>query len=214
MAARIRPGILSATKIVDSPGTQQIDPQLGAMGIVTRGAAFNQVTLVQSALLALGVQTALTNISTAQNLLSFSLPGGSLNKLGRTFQVNIWGIYSFAGGSTPTISIALKIGSVTICTLTSTAINTAASTNLQFQASFQVTVSAIGATATVEAHGTLSINLSANTPGAAMSQFVDGNTAASSAIDLTTAQNLVATIASSGTLSGAQVRSATVELVA
>lgn len=207
-ADRIQSGAVSDP--FDSPGSLVADPQSGGLSVVTKT---NSLQLSQTALLALLSQTALTNISTAQNLFSQSIPGGQFNKVGRTFLVSIFGIYSFAGGSTPTITLALKLGSVTLFTITSSAINTAASTNLQFQLSVQCTVAAIGASATIESHGSLTINLSANTPGAALSAFADQNTAVSGAIDLTQAQNLVATIACSGTLSSAQLRSATVELV-
>jgi len=208
-ADRIEAGVLSKT-VIDSPGSILVDPVSGGLAVVTK--ALN-LALAQSTLLALGAQTALTTITTAQTLFTFPVPAGLFNKVGRTFRVTIVGIYSSAGGSTPTITIALKLGSVTLCTITTSAIDTAANTNLQWRADFLCTVVTIGATATIEAHGSISFNLSANTAGAALSTFGDQNVAPSSAVDLTIAENLVATIAASGAVSSAQVRSATVVLV-
>jgi hypothetical protein len=208
-ADRIESGVLSKTPI-DSPGAILVDPASGALGVVNNGRT---VTVSQASLLSLAAQTALTNITTAQNLFSQAIAAGLLNKVGRTFLVTLYGTYNFAGGSTPTITIALKLGSVTLATITTAAINTAASTNLQFQATFQCTVVSTGTGATLEVHGQLAINISANTPGAALAAYADQNTAVSSGVDLTISENLVATIASSGTLSGAQLRSATVELM-
>jgi len=208
-ADRIEAGVLSKT-VIDSPGSILVDPVSGGLAVVTK--ALN-LALAQSTLLALGAQTALTTITTAQTLFTFPVPAGLFNKVGRTFRVTIVGIYSSAGGSTPTITIALKLGSVTLCTITTSAIDTAANTNLQWRADFLCTVVTIGTTATIEAHGSISFNLSANTAGAALSTFGDQNVAPSSAVDLTIAENLVATIAASGAVSSAQVRSATVVLV-
>jgi hypothetical protein len=208
-ADRIEQGVLSKT-VIDSPGSILVDPISGGLAVVTKALT---LALAQSTLLALGAQTALTTITTAQTLFTFAVPAGLFNKVGRTFRVTIVGIYTSAGGSTPTITIALKLGSVTLCTITTSAIDTAANTNLQWRADFLCTVVTIGTGATIEAHGSISFNLSANTAGAALSTFGDQNVAPSSAVDLTIAENLVATIAASGAVSSAQVRSATVVLV-
>lgn len=208
-ADRIESGVLSKTPS-DSPGAILVDPVTGALGIVNNGRT---ITISQATLLSLAAQTALTNVSTAQNLFSLAIGAGLLNKVGRTFLVTLFGTYNFAGGSTPTITLALKLGSVTLATITTAAINTAASTALQFQATFQCTVVSTGTGATLEVHGSVSINISANTPGAALTTYGDQNTAVSSGVDLTISENLVATIASSGTLSSVTLRGATVELM-
>lgn len=195
----------------DSPGSLLVDPVAGSLAVVNN----NRVAQLQQAtVLALSAQAALTNITAAQNLFTKIFGAGALNVVGRTFMVSGWGVYSSAGGSTPTISIALTLGGVTLCTITSSAINTAANTNLPFQFSFQVTVVSTGAAATLETHGLLTINLSANTPAAAVTAFADTNTAVSAAVNLTTAATLAATIAASGNISSATLRLASIEVLA
>jgi hypothetical protein len=207
-ADRIQAGI--TTDPYDSPGALAVDPVSGALGVAIPG----KLQIAQTALAALVAQTPLTNITTAQNLFTKIFGAGLLNLVGRTLLVTGFGVYSSAGGSTPTITIALTLGGVTLCTITSTPINTAANTNLQFQFQFQATVVSVGASATLECHGDVAINLSANTPGSALSEFADQNTAVSSAVNLTAAATLAATIAASGTVSSATLRLASVELVA
>jgi hypothetical protein len=207
-ADRIQAGITSDP--YDSPGAIAVDPLSGTLSVATAAG----LQLAQSALAKFVAQTTLTNITTAQTLFSKAIAAGLLNLVGRTLLVTGFGVYSSAGGSTPTITIALTLGGVTLCTITSTAINTAANTNLQFQFQFQATVVSVGASATLECHGDVAINLSANTPGSALSEFADQNTAVSSAVNLTAAATLAATIAASGTVSSATLRLASVELVA
>jgi hypothetical protein len=169
----------------------------------------------QTSMAVLNAQTALTAITTAQNLLSVTLNKGFLNRLARTLLVSGSIIYTSPGTTTPTISIAVKLGSVTLCTITTAAISSTASTNMPIQFAFQLDVAAIGASGTIEAHGQVSANLSANTAAAAITTFLDTNTAPSSAVDLTTSLALAVTIASSGAgITGAQLRQATLELVA
>jgi hypothetical protein len=152
----------------------------------------------QTSMAVLNAQTALTAITTAQNLLSVTLNKGFLNRLARTLLVSGSIIYTSPGTTTPTISIAVKLGSVTLCTITTAAISSTASTNMPIQFAFQLDVAAIGASGTIEAHGQVSANLSANTAAAAITTFLDTNTAPSSAVDLTTSLALAVTIASSG----------------
>lgn len=156
--------------------------------------------------------TALTTITTAQNLVSQALPAGALNKVGRALRISGTLIYSTAAANTPTIAIAIKLGSTTLCTLTSTAV-AASTTNGQLQFEFIVNVVTAGSAATIESHGNLLAQLSA-TLTTALATFADANTAVSSAVNLTAALNLIATItAAGGTVSSAQVRQLLIEVI-
>jgi hypothetical protein len=169
-------------------------------------------SLLEAALLTLQEQTALTSISTAQNLIAFALNSWLLNRLNRTLRIKGRGIYSFAGGSTPTITLALLLGATSLASITTAAINTAASTNLPFDFEFLLSVAATGSSAAeIEAHAKLAINITANTPAAAVATYLDTNTAVVGSLNLEQALDLYVTIASSGTLSSAQLLFATVE---
>ena len=195
----------------DSPGAIVVDAVSGLLQTVTNNRA---LVAAQQAIAAVGAQTAVTAITAAKNLFSTTLPTGLLNEVGRTVAVDGWGIYSSAGGTTPTISIALVLAGVTLCIITSSPINTAANTNLPFQVSFQFTVITAGSAGTIECHGNLIINLSANSQAAAPTQFADTNTGVSGAVNLTTADTLTVTIAASSAVSSAQLRLGSVSILA
>jgi hypothetical protein len=124
-------------------------------------------------------------------------------------------VYTSPGTTSPTISIALKLGATTLCTITTAAISTTASTNLPIQFAFQLGVVSAGAAGTIETHGAVNANITANTPAAAVASYLDTNTAVSSAVDLTSQLALTVTIASSGAgITGATLRQGAVEVVA
>jgi hypothetical protein len=154
-----------------------------------------------------GAQTALTTITTAQTMDSFSLPAGLMNSTSRTLQVCFAGVYTSPGTTAPTLTFALKIGSsVTPISITSAALSTTASTNMPFQGCFDVKTAAIGATGNDEAHGYADVNISANTPAAAVARYLDTNTAVSSNYDHTVANTAVLSIGASLTVTSAQLR--------
>jgi hypothetical protein len=200
----------AGTNKYESPGSIIVDAVTGMIQTVNNQ---RQVITQQSAIAAAGAQTTITAITTAQDLYSKAIAAGILNQVGRTLSVSGWGVYSTAGGTTPTLTFALIFAGVTLCTITTAAINTAANTNLQFQFNFQVTVITTGTTATLEAHGTVSANLSANTPGAALSAFGDQNTAVSSATNLAAAGTLEVTMAASAAVASATLRQVSVEVL-
>lgn len=165
---------------------------------------------LQAALKILPAQTALTTVTTAQNLMVVPLGGiGFLNKLGRTLLISGYGIFTTAG--VPQITIAIVIGGVTVCSIQTPAIG-AAQTNGQFQFSIQLSVVSTGASGTIEAHGTISVQGGA-TLAAAVPAYADQNTAPSSAINLTATNTVTATIAATVSLSSAQLRLASVEVL-
>lgn len=168
--------------------------------------------LRSAALGVLGPQTALTAITTAQTLASFALGAQMLNKLNRTVEINGSLIYSTTIANVATLTIAVKLGAVTLCTITTTASNTAASTNLPVQFSFTLQTTTTGTSGAIEAHGFINANLGTAAAGAA-TQFLDTNTAASSAVNLNIAETLTVTIAASAAVPSAQLRQLTAEVV-
>jgi hypothetical protein len=157
----------------------------------------------------LQAQTALSTITTAQTLFSQAFPAGALNKKNRTLFISGTVIFTVSAG-TPTATIAITLGGVTLCTITTAAL--AASTNGQIQFQFTLSVASTGASGTLEAHGAVSAQLSA-TLGTAVPQYLDQNIAVSSAVNLTSALTLAVTIAASTTMASAQLRQGQVEVV-
>jgi hypothetical protein len=199
----------------DDAGALIADAQNGILSMVTGtlGAPSGKVS-AQSALYIIPTQTAVTAITTAQTLFSKALNAGALNVAGRTGLFTAYGIYTSPGSSTPTMTFALTLGGVTLMTVTTAAISTTASTSLQWQFTCQFTVVTAGASGTIEAHGNVGVNISANTPGAALAEYADQNTAVSSAVNLTTALTIALTIAASSTVTSAQLRLGSIELTA
>lgn len=129
-----------------------------------------------------------TNPNPNGNLMSYPIGAGGLNVLGKGLYVWCAGLYTTAAVQTPTVTISVKIGSVTVLSTVSQA-TTAAQTNFPWNLECFINTAAIGATGTVEAHGILDILLGASAT-APVSAYNDANTAVSSAIDLTAAQTL------------------------
>jgi hypothetical protein len=172
-----------------------------------------ELATLQSALASLGPQTALTAITTAQTLLSRVFGPGSLNVVGRTFKVSGTLIYATTSANVATITIAVKLGTVTLATVTTAATNTAASTNLPVTFSFTFTVVSTGAAATLYASGNVNADLG-TTAAAAITSYLLAGSAVSSAVNLLTAETLAVTIAASAALPSAQLMNAVIELVA
>jgi hypothetical protein len=165
--------------------------------------------LAMGAPLVLSAQTALTAITAAQSLLSFVFGPGALNVTGRKLRVKGVAIYSTTIANVATISFALTLGGVTLCTITTAATNTAASANLPIHFEFELTVVTLGATATIESHGKVDANIG-TVAAAVAATYLDTNIAVSSAVNLTAAATLGVTIAASAAIPSAQLRSATV----
>jgi hypothetical protein len=176
--------------------------------VVSVGSAGTEQAL-QTALLVLQAQTALTAITTAQNLISQALNAGFLNRKNRTLQITVFGIYTTPAG-TPTLTFAVTLGGVTLCSIT-TAATAGSGTNIPFQLSFTISTAATGSSGTIESHGSVSAGITA-TATAAVAEYVDTNVAVSSAVNLTTALTLLVTIAASSTVTSAQLRLATIEV--
>ena len=181
---------------VQTPAVEMVDTQGNTHGM-------------ESTLLLLQAQTALSTITTAQTLFSLAFLKGALNKTNRTLRVTGTIIFT-VGTGTPTTTIVLKLGSVTLATIVTAALQ--AVTNGQLVFDFLISVATSGSSGTLEVHGSVKAQLGATNP-LAIAEYLDVNTAASSAVDLTAAETLTATIAASTTMSAAQLRQALVELV-
>lgn len=157
---------------------------------------------VQTALLVQGAQTALTAITTAQNLINVALPAGALNKLLRTLEISGTVIFTVATG-TPTVTLNLKLGSVTLCTIASAALQAVTAGQLQFL--FTLGIASAGSSGTIESHGLISVQLGGTT-APAVAAFADTNAAVSSAVNLTSALALTLNIVGSTAIASAQLR--------
>ena len=208
--ATITKGPLNATGVngAAAPNGFSFDQQNNVVSTVGSAA---QESALQTALTVINAQTALTAITTAQNLISKALNAGFLNRAGRTLLITVYGIFTTPAG-TPNLTFALPLGGVTLASITTA--NTAGSgTNIPFQISFEMAVASTGAAGTIESHGMVSAGLTA-VAAAAIAAYTDTNVAVSSAVNLTTALTLLVTIAASSTVTSAQLRLATIEVVA
>jgi hypothetical protein len=158
--------------------------------------------------LVLPPQTAKTAITAAQNLLSFVFAPGALNVTGRKLRVKGVLIYSTTAANVATVSLALSLGGVLLCTITTGATNTAPSVNLPISFEFELTVVTLGTTATIESHGVVIANIG-TAAAVAIGMYLDTNAAVSGAVNLTAAETLTVSIAASAAVPSAQLRSAT-----
>lgn len=158
----------------------------------------------------LNAQTAVTTVTTAQTMGSVVLTAGFQNIVGRTLRICGAGIYTTPGTTTPTMTISLIEGGITPITITTAALSVTATTSAPFQFCFTSTAATTGATGTLETHGYVMANISANTPAAAAPVYLDTNTAVSSAIDLTAANTLAVQVAANSAISSVQLRQLTV----
>lgn len=192
------------------PNTLQID---SASGVVQScGLGQNPLTH-QVAIASVSAQTAVTSVTTAQTMYSLALPANFQNVAGRTLRICGYGVYTSPGTTTPTITLQITEGGVTPVAITSAGVSSTASTNMPFQACFDLTTVATGTSGTIEAHGQIAINISANTPAAAMTTYDDTNTAVSSAINLNSANTLAVQVAASGTITSVTLRQLTIEVI-
>lgn len=133
------------------------------------------------------------NVSTDQSLMSAIIPANTLNAVGRTLRGVIKSVYSTPAASTATLEIKVKLGTLTLLDITTTA-NAGSITNNGFRFDFDITTQTAGSSAKFETSGTLIIDLGATT-GAAASVFTDANSGVSSTLDSTVDQTLQITVA-------------------
>jgi hypothetical protein len=138
--------------------------------------------------------TVAANVTTDQNLMSASVPAGTLNRVGRSLRFYASGVYSTAAASTAVVTVKVKFGALTLINIVTTALGGVTAANNQFNLSGMLSVQTGGASGAFEPHGVLVIDLGAGNLIADTS-FADTNTATVGTVDLTAAQTLQVTIA-------------------
>src|SRR5665213_1434379 len=210
-ADRVTQGPLSSAGT--NPYDQQalvLDTQNNTLSV---SGASRMLALLRSNTLTLTAQTALTAITTAQTLLSKIFPLGVLNVQNRRIHVEGNVVYNTTIANVATLAFALTLGGVTLCTITTAATNTAASTHLPVHFEFDFTVVSLGASATIESHGQVLANIG-TTAAAAVAAYLATNTAVSSAVNLLANATLAVTIAASAAVPSMTLRDAVIEYVA
>ena len=169
---------------------------------------------VGGALTTLGAQTAITTVSIIQamNSTTVTLPANALNVAGKTLHVR--GYFVFSNGvTTPAITVTLKLGTILMAAPVS-AVNANSNSSSPAWFDFYCRTVATGASGTVEAHGTLDMNVTDATNGHALSRYSDYLAAVSSAVDLTSAQNITVNMTvATGPVTTATLRLATFEIM-
>lgn len=151
-------------------------------------------------LFTVGPQAAITTVTTAQNLWSQALNSYLLNRTNRTLRIKGRVFYSTTSSNTATITLALTIGTVTLCSIATTATNTAASSNLPIDFEFVVTVVySNGTTSALISYGSVSAELGTSV-ATAIAKFLDSNIGAVNTITVGTNPSAGATITINGTL--------------
>lgn len=210
-AAKITTGKLALARggtnadLSGTGGTSQVLRQSSAAAAITVGqlAASDLsngttgsglvVLAIQAAAVNVTPVTVTANVNTDQNLMAATVSANSLNSVGRTLKLWGAGLYTTPALSVATLTVKIKLGSVTLATFTSSA-NAGLVTDNAWNFQAFITTQTAGASAVFEVHGNLMIDLGA-TPGLADSVFSDVNTAVSSAVDSTTSQTLQITVA-------------------
>lgn len=170
-------------------------------------------TLLMAAIEALGPQTALTAITVAQDLISFTLPSWLLNRTLRRMRIRGRGIYTSPGTTTPVITLALSLGGTGVCSIASAALSSTASANMPFAFEFEVVSIVTGAAGAIEVHGKMQMNITANTPAAAAATYLDANDAETTAFSLEEELALLVTVAANSAISSLQLRDAVIEML-
>lgn len=160
---------------------------------------------VGGAFTAVNVTPVTVNANTAsdQTLMAVTITAATLNTVKKTILVQSAGVYSTPAASTTTVTVKLKLctvsgcGSGTVITLatwTSAALGAVQATNDPFNATLNFTTTTAGASAAFESHGNLTIDIAA-LAAAAEAVYADNNTATVGTIDSTAQLFLQETIA-------------------
>lgn len=144
-------------------------------------------------------QTALTAITTAQNLFTLAFKAGALNKQSRMLKICGNGVYSSSTGNVATLTIALTLGGKAFATITTDASNTTASTNLPFSFEFYLLVAGTGTYATLEVGGAVDADLG-TAIATAITRYLNVNVGTTEKITIGTQPSVGDTITINGTL--------------
>lgn len=147
--------------------------------------------------------TVSANLATDQNLMVCTIPAGTLNSVGKTLRIYVAGLYSTPAASTSTVTVKAKLCTVSGCgagtvitpiNIVSAALGGITATNDPFNLAANSTTQTAGAASAYEAHGNLTIDISALT-SAAEAVYADNNMATVGTIDSTAQVFLQITIA-------------------
>jgi hypothetical protein len=194
-----------------APGQIYFDSARNSLGVGV-GLSATPANAPLSAVLAVSTTTVTVNTNTtaAQNLMSFAVPAGLLNVAGKTLRVYGAGVLSV--NTTATVTIAVKLGGVTLATWTSASITGAAGTaNSPWNFEVVAATVATGTSGTLECHGIL--NLKPTTGAGTATAYIDIGTGPSAAVSLTTAQTLQITVTFSANGTGGNVNACTERLL-
>jgi hypothetical protein len=190
------PSNASGNNPAAAPNGLSLDQQNNIVASV--GSAGTERVL-ESIFYSAGPGLALTAITTVQTLLSKAFNAYFLNRTGRTLRLMGYMIYSTTGSNVATLTLTLKLGTVTLCTITTDATNTTASTNLPVKFDFLLTVNATGKVGVIACHAKVDANI--GTAGAgALTAYADTNTDALDTITIGTNPAVGDTVTVNGTL--------------
>lgn len=163
----------------------------------------NTAGLIQ---LTAGPQPAITTVTTAQTMASWTLPAGAMNVQGK--RIHIHGQLMFSNGATtPAITLSVKIGSSVTPVSVVGAANANTNSNAPVDFDFTIQTTTTGTSGADEAHGCFTDTVAAAwSSGSASPVYCDGNTAASSTYDHTAANTLALNIAASAALTTVTLR--------
>lgn len=178
-----------------APNGLSFDQENNILAFVGKAGTEN---VAQMRLAASGSQPPLSAITTAQTLVSYALNAGLLNRKGRKLMVRGKLVYNTTSANVATITIALTLGGVTLCTITTAATNTAASTNLPVSFEFLLKVTSTGVAAAIFTHGEVKADIG-TAASTAIAHFLDSNVT-SNTITVGTNPTAGATITINGTL--------------
>lgn len=156
--------------------------------------------------------TALSTITTIQPFVTIPLAANVQNSAGKVLRITGHGFYT-SSAQTGTATISITEGGITPMTVTTPAITTGGQTNAQFSFDYYLTTTTTGSAGTLEGHGSLCFQVGTSANGAALPCYEDQITAASSAINLTAANNLAINITMTTSTTSAQLRDAQVWLL-
>jgi hypothetical protein len=187
---------------VAGPGSTTAAGARTALGLGTVSSAAAVVTTVVTA------NTA--SITTAQNLMSYAAPAGLLNAAGKSLRAFGAGVLSV--NTTATVTVAVKLGAVTLATWTTASITGGAGTaNSPWNFELVAATVATGATGTIECHGRF--HLKPTTGAGVATVYNDIGTGPSAAVDLTAAQTLQVTVTFSANGAGGNANACTQRLL-
>lgn len=210
-------GVAATPSIFINAGVAPTTPAAGAVWIDSQGVpSFSEVSgstiRVSGALTVLNAQAPLTAVTTAQNLLSFSLPAGLLNVAAKTLRISGTGIFTNSSGSTANVTIASSVAAVSTSTVSTGATVVTGITNGQFEFDIMLQTATTGATGAINGHQTQSFQI-ATTLGSALAYYADQLTGNSSSVNLTTADTLLVTIASTQSLASVTLLQGLIEIL-